>query len=234
MKFELDSRLIEPNRRKMKEALVGKRVYVCMGNYLLLNAFCLTRAINDRLVGHSTTEQECISDLVNLKPDLLFITEYLESGCAASLVEKAKSILPGLKTLVFIDSKNVGLVDKCVDAGSEGIIFTTSIGTINGNYVEAIVNISEGNTYFPIDVRQEITPDNAERLNISELSQLELDVLKLVTEGNSDIQIAKVLSLREASIKKHIINILQKLGIKHKTQLMVARLKNKIHFETAS
>ena len=83
-------------------------------------------------------------------------------------------------------------------------------------------------------MRQEITPDNVERLNLSELSQLELDVLKLLTEGNLDIQIAKVLSLREASIKKHIINILQKLGLKHKTQLIVARLKNKIHFEDAS
>ena len=31
MKFELDSRLIEPNRRKIKEALAGKRVYAAWG-----------------------------------------------------------------------------------------------------------------------------------------------------------------------------------------------------------
>jgi NarL family two-component system response regulator LiaR len=71
-------------------------------------------------------------------------------------------------------------------------------------------------------VIQELQGRRAERVNpFTELSERELDVLKLIADGMSNADIAAKLVLSEKTIKGHVSNILSKLHLVDRTQAAV-------------
>jgi DNA-binding NarL/FixJ family response regulator len=61
-----------------------------------------------------------------------------------------------------------------------------------------------------------------------QLSTREHEVLKLIVEGYSNAEIATVLYLSPCTIKTHIRNIMNKLGVEHRTQAAVFAVRQGI------
>jgi DNA-binding NarL/FixJ family response regulator len=64
-------------------------------------------------------------------------------------------------------------------------------------------------------------PDPATAAGAHNLSDRELDVLRLVTAGRSNTEIAGELFLGEATVKSHVARILAKLGLRDRVQIVV-------------
>ena len=57
------------------------------------------------------------------------------------------------------------------------------------------------------------------------LSPRELDVIRLLSRGYSNRDILKELSLAEVTVKKHVQNIIAKLGVSDRTQAAIAGVR---------
>ena len=86
---------------------------------------------------------------------------------------------------------------------------------------EAVRQVHQGKRYIPMEVGLKLT----ERLQGSELTDRELDVLRLLTKGHSNQEIAQALSIAEGTVKFHVNHILSKLGVSDRTQAVVTALK---------
>lgn len=60
------------------------------------------------------------------------------------------------------------------------------------------------------------------------LTRREVDVLRLVAQGDSNRSIAKKLFISEKTVKNHLTNIFQKLGVVDRTQAAIHAVKTKI------
>jgi len=60
------------------------------------------------------------------------------------------------------------------------------------------------------------------------LSQREREVLKLITEGATNTEIARTLYVSPNTIKTHVRNILNKLGVEHRLQAAVVALRHNL------
>jgi two-component system NarL family response regulator len=87
--------------------------------------------------------------------------------------------------------------------------------------LDAIRTVHRGQQYIPPEVGAKL----AQRMSNPELSERELDVLRLVAQGRSNLEIAMDLSIGESTVKSHINRILSKLGVNDRTQAVIIAVK---------
>lgn len=63
---------------------------------------------------------------------------------------------------------------------------------------------------------------------VEQLTDRELDVIRLVALGKNNREIAQELCISEKTVKTHISNILGKLNLEHRTQLAIYAIKNRL------
>jgi DNA-binding NarL/FixJ family response regulator len=81
--------------------------------------------------------------------------------------------------------------------------------------VQAVRALAEGRTWIsPLAVKAlvEELPDGADTPAV-DLSEREHDVLRLLAEGLDNPRIAETLSIAEGTVKNHVTNIYEKLGV---------------------
>ncbi len=88
----------------------------------------------------------------------------------------------------------------------------------------AIRAVYNGQQYIPSEVAAKLV----QRMTNPELSDRELEVLRLITQGMSNLQISASLCIGESTVKTHINRILSKLNVKDRTQATIVALKRGI------
>nr|WP_306558169.1 response regulator transcription factor [Nostoc sp. 'Peltigera malacea cyanobiont' DB3992] len=84
--------------------------------------------------------------------------------------------------------------------------------------------IHGGQQYIPPSVGAKLV----QRMSNPELSERELDVLRLIAQGMSNLEISTTLSIGESTVKSHVNRILSKLGVNDRTQAVIVAFKRGI------
>ena len=90
--------------------------------------------------------------------------------------------------------------------------------------IAAIRTVFTGRKYIPPTVGAKL----AERMDNPQLSDRELEVIRLIATGQSNQKISNLLHISESTVKFHVNNILCKLGVNDRTQAALAALKRGI------
>ena len=224
--------LINPNEIPLKKAadqcqelLKNRKVLICSKNRLTLTTLCLCTPILKSLVGGATTEEEGLELQTKFKPDILITSEDLERGYGIRLVEKAKIYSPNITALIFLERETTEVVHEAMDAGANGVMFISSIGTGHGDFINALTTTNHGGVYYPKSVREAATAKVRQIPNLVDpLSEREHEVLRCIIQGMKNSEIAEALFLSAETIKSHVSTTIQKLGVRDRTQAAVYAL----------
>ena len=224
--------LINPSELPLQKAadacqklLSNKKVLVCSKNRLTLSALCLCTPILQSLVGGATTEEEALHVLQESYPDILITSEDLEKGYGIRLVEKAKDHSPDLKALIFLQRETPEVVQEAMEAGADGVMFMSSIGTGNGDFIHALSTTNSGGIYYPRAVREAaMTKVKPAPVLIDPLSERELEVIRCIIRGMRNNEIADSLFVSAETVKSHVSTAIHKLGVRDRTQAAVFAL----------
>ena len=137
-----------------------------------------------------------------------------------------KASLKDIKIIVFNKHNDKNIFIKCLRNKIESCIFDIDE---SDELLHIVRTVIKGKKYYDLDILDEIM-DNKEVFNNSSyenLTERELQVLHMVGLGYTNKEIAEKLYISENTIKKHITNILSKLDMRNRKDLIIYT-KNKL------
>ncbi|MEZ5661022.1 MAG: response regulator transcription factor [Burkholderiaceae bacterium] len=136
---------------------------------------------------------------------------------------------PDLPVVVFTGDDDPGLALRCISAGAVGFIPKTYYQDMIG---EAIRQILAGQTYLPrrslaqprhdVYDRYGMRPALAPQPGELNLTERQTEVLGLILDGMPNKLICRRLQLAEGTVKVHVSNVLRALGVRNRTQAVIA------------
>ena len=226
MERPLETPTISQAIQTCKDLLEGHRIVVAMGDRLALTGICLAPFIAPGLVGGATTEDEGLRLVQQLRPDLLLLTEDLETGYGIRLMQRVHEHGAGTRMLIFLTRETQEVVQEAMQAHADGVIFRSSMGSGRGDFIQALQTLSRGGVYYPEDVREMVvSPHSDDRPQFVEhLSEREKEVVSAVARGLTNGEIATAFKISTETVKSHVSNCMNKLAVRDRTQLAVSAL----------
>jgi len=86
--------------------------------------------------------------------------------------------------------------------------------------------IERGGKFYSSAIIENISKKTEDERCLETLTNRELDILSLISQGYSNERISKTLYISEGTVKKHITNILSKLNLKSRVDAIVFANKN--------
>jgi DNA-binding NarL/FixJ family response regulator len=133
---------------------------------------------------------------------------------ASSLAEIRRRNLP-VKALVLTAFSDGESIQAALEGGADGFALKTAPPR---QTVEAIRQVGHGNLVFPPAARKWLQGHRQTQDSAPDLSTREWEVLELAAKGLSNPQIAETLSVSDNTVKFHLQNIFQKLGVNNRTE----------------
>ncbi|WP_413161280.1 response regulator [Capilliphycus salinus ALCB114379] len=169
-----------------------------------------------------------VETALNQQPDLILMDIGLPRMDGIEATQKIKQALPKTRIVMLTSHTAETEVIAALSSGADAYcIKGASVERLYG----AIKAASEGATYLDPQVAkylvkhlQPSTPQND--CKNSNLSPREFDVLKLMVEGKTNVQIAEELYLSPNTIKTHVRGIMNKLSVDDRVQAAVTALRS--------
>jgi DNA-binding NarL/FixJ family response regulator len=174
-----------------------------------------------KLVAEASNGQEAIEKFRLHRPDVTLMDLQMPGLNGIEAIRAIRSDFPNARIIVLTTYAGDVQVVRALEAGARGYILK---GYVHRELMEAIRAVDAGQKRIPGEVAAEL----AEHLADGNLTQREIDVLRLIAAGNSNKLIADQLSLSEATVKGHVTNILSKLGANDRAHAVTIGLRRGI------
>jgi DNA-binding NarL/FixJ family response regulator len=178
------------------------------------------------VVGEAGGHQEAF-DLVELmRPDVLLLDLTLPDGDGLPLLRTLRSAHPNLRVLILTMDRGSESVRQAFVAGASGYVVK---GAKPHELVEAIHAIARGDRYVHSSVTGAIVEDSIRWITTSgSLSLREREVLSLLAGGRSSQEIGRILGISVYTVRRHLANISEKLGVHGQSALTRYAIRNRL------
>jgi two-component system NarL family response regulator len=181
-------------------------------------SFILSAEPDTMVVGQAATGAEAVSLHRQHRPDITLMDLNMPSMSGVEAVRSIRSNSPRAKIIVLTAYDRVEDIFRSIRSGAEGYVLKDAPVE---ELLTAIRRVHEGSRYFPSEIIERI----AGRLSMAELRDREMEVLLLLIEGKSNLEIARALTVGVGTVKFHVKNILTKLGASDRTHAVVIALR---------
>ena len=180
-----------------------------------------------RVVGEASDGKEALEMCIRLRPDVLLMDMRMPEYDGSYGTRKIKDAVPEVKVLVLTTFDDKETVDRALSAGADGYLLKEMDSSQILNSIRAVAG---GISVFCDNVFRSIRKEAAipQDAGNYDLTPRETDILRLICDGADNKEIAAKLYLAEGTVRNSISRMLEKLGLKDRTQLAVFAIKNNI------
>jgi DNA-binding NarL/FixJ family response regulator len=174
-----------------------------------------------KLVAEAANGEEAIEAFRSHRPDVTLMDLQMPGMDGTTAIGRIRDEFPNARIIVLTTYTGDAQVLRALRAGARAYILK---GHVHKELLETIRAVHAGQKRIPPDIAAEL----AEHAMDDELTEREIDVLKLVAAGNANKHIADQLSIGEATVKSHVSNILSKLGANDRSHAVTIGLQRGI------
>jgi DNA-binding NarL/FixJ family response regulator len=173
------------------------------------------------LVAEAANGREAIQQFRAHHPDVTLMDLQMPEMNGIDALIAIRGEFPDARIIVLTTYAGDVQARRALQAGARAYLLKNSL---HKELLDTIRAVHAGRKNLSPEVSFELAEHAAEEI----LSPLEVRVLRLISDGNSNKEIAAVLSVTEDSVKGHVRNILSKLGANDRTQAAMIGVKRGI------
>ncbi len=184
------------------------------------------------VVGEATNGLEAVEQARHLQPDVVLMDLVMPKLDGSEALRQIRALNLNTQVLVLTSFTEDDKVFPAIAAGAAGYL----LKDVNpDDLVRAIQAAHRGEVPLHPDITKKLMnqvaakatqPNPPEVLDRSaELTERELEVLRLIANGLNNREIARQLAISEKTVKTHVSNILSKLNLADRTQAAIYALK---------
>jgi len=173
------------------------------------------------LVGEASNGREAIEHFRKHRPDVTLMDLQMPEMNGVDAMIAICAEFPAARIIVLTTYTGDVQVLRALKAGARAYLLK---GLLRKELLETIRLVHAGQKRMPPEVATEL----AQHATDDSLSLREIEVLRLISNGNANKEIAAQLSITEETVKGHVKNILAKLSANDRTHAVTIGLKRGI------
>jgi DNA-binding NarL/FixJ family response regulator len=192
----------------------------------------LERTPEIEVVAEAATGEDAYRVFCELGPDVVVMDINLPGMSGIEAARRMLAREPDARILVFSMHEDALFGSRALQAGARGYVTKASAPEV---LVEAVKAVSAGRLYISHDMAQELALQTVpgQDVPLNTLSPREFEVFRLLAEGKSIADIARILSLSQKTVANYQSLIKQKLEADTSAQMVWIALKRGLVGNTA-
>ncbi len=184
-------------------------------------ATIINRDPDMNVIAQAENGEQAIALFEEHQPDVTLMDLRMPGVEGVAAISAICAIAKSARIIVLTTYDSDEDIYRGLQAGAKGYLLKE---TEPDELLNAIRTVHRSQKYIPPDVGAKLV----QRLSNPELSERELDVLRLLAQGMSNADIAAALSIGEGTVKSHVNRILNKLDVSDRTQAVIVAVKRGI------
>ncbi len=178
------------------------------------------------VVGEAGTVAEAVPQILELVPDVAILDGRLPDGHGIEVCRQVRSADPRIRALILTSYDDDEAMFSAILAGAGGYVLKQ---IDESALVSGIRAVNQGHSLIEPDVAvrviERMRQGAAAPAGMAALTEVEAQILSLITDGLTNKQIGERMFLAEKTVKNHVTSLLAKLGVQRRTQAAVLASK---------
>ena len=162
---------------------------------------------------HALNGVEALNLARNLKVDLFLMDIDMPEMDGIEATQALKKEFPAIKVIILTMHDEKAIIKRLMEIGADGYLLK-NCG--QDELLLAIQNVFSGKKHFSSEVTMSLLqPDEPEQQaeNLADLTEREIEILKLIAEGLSNKEIGEELFISHRTVDTHRTNLMKKLEV---------------------
>ncbi len=203
------------------------RVLLCDDQKILRDGLrALLQSAEISVIGDASNGREAVEMALSLKPDVILMDIRMPELDGVEATRQIKQILPKTVIIVLTTFDDDEYIIKAMTYGASGYLLKDIDST---RLIQAIRDGMDGNIILPGRIAAKITSHlsgiGTSTPQADDFTEREIKIIRLLTAGRSNAEIAEALFLTTGTVKNYISQIYQKLGVSDRANAVIALKK---------
>lgn len=191
----------------------------------------LTLEEDIKVVSEAANGKEAVDYANQLHPDVIIMDINMPILNGLEATKQIKKEQPKIKIVILTSQGDDKSVFSLIEAGADGYLLKDVAAE---NLVNAIRDVNDGKSILHPEVTQKlltrfVSSGEPEKQKPGDLlTEREIEVLKALSKGYSNQQIAEELYISQRTVQNHLHNIYNKLGINGRTEAVIYAIQEGI------
>lgn len=173
------------------------------------------------MVGEARDGHEAVERFRTLRPDVTLMDLQMPGMNGVDAITSIRAEYPSARIIVLTTYAGDVQAVRALKAGATGYLLKSSL---RSELIDAIHNVHRGQRHVHRDIADEIALHVVDEA----LTEREIAVLRLVSIGKANKQVASELGLSEETVKGHLKNIFSKLDVADRTHAVTVAARRGI------
>lgn len=173
--------------------------------------------------------EDCLEKIKIENPDVIIIGINIPKKNGIEVLKELRKRKSDVKVIFLTNHDEIEYINYIMENGANGYLIKD---VDSSELLDAVYSVVRGERYIQKNIESKFNSYkellNSDRNKIVQLTTRELEVLKKLTVGMLNKEIATNLNISERTVKNHIFSIFKKIEVTDRTQAAIFSIRNKL------